>query len=138
VLQSIRCLLNRPLCFWPERELARSEFHRLINRALARHTQQPRRERHPAVRRRPQGMAVQRHGGRCQRQRRYLLGAGDGQGERTGTLQLAAPCAARPACRDDRGGSRGAAAVECEESACPGFNQRSTWLNRLGFVDPLR
>lgn len=40
MLQLIRYLLNRSLCFQPERELAGSEFHRRINRAFARHTQQ--------------------------------------------------------------------------------------------------
>ncbi|CAG1013294.1 hypothetical protein ANAEL_04659 [Anaerolineales bacterium] len=40
VLQSIRYLLNRSLCFRLEREFAGSDFHRRINRALARHTQQ--------------------------------------------------------------------------------------------------
>ena len=44
VLQSIRYLLNRSLCFRLEREFAGSDFHRRINRALARHTQQPHRE----------------------------------------------------------------------------------------------
>ena len=28
--------------------------------------------------------------------------------------------------------------MECEGYACPGFNQRYAWLNRLGFVDRLR
>lgn len=34
VLQPIRYLLDRSLCFRPERELAGSDFHRRINRAL--------------------------------------------------------------------------------------------------------
>ena len=34
VLQPIRCLLDRFLCFRPERELAESDFHRRINHAL--------------------------------------------------------------------------------------------------------
>jgi hypothetical protein len=37
VLQPIRYLLDRSLCFRPERELAGSDFHRRINRAFARH-----------------------------------------------------------------------------------------------------
>lgn len=56
VLQPICYLLDRPLCFRPERELARSDWarprprrHRRINRALARHTQQPRRAADQAV-----------------------------------------------------------------------------------------
>ena len=60
VLQPIRYLLDRPLCFRPERELAGSDWarprprrHRRINRALARHTQQPLRKRDPALCRRP-------------------------------------------------------------------------------------
>jgi hypothetical protein len=34
VLQPIRYLLDRPLCFRPERKLAGSDLHRRINRAL--------------------------------------------------------------------------------------------------------
>ena len=34
MLQPIRYLLDRPLCFRPERELAGSDFHRRINRAF--------------------------------------------------------------------------------------------------------
>ena len=40
VLQPIRYLLDRSLCFRPERELAGSDFHRRIDRASARHTEQ--------------------------------------------------------------------------------------------------
>ncbi len=48
VLQPIRCLLDRSLCFRPERELAGSNWaqprpnrHRRINRAFARHAHEP-------------------------------------------------------------------------------------------------
>lgn len=34
MLQPIRYLLDRPLCFRPERKLAGSDLHRRINRAL--------------------------------------------------------------------------------------------------------
>ncbi len=62
VLQPIRCLLGRPKCFRLERKLAGSDLHRRIRCALARHTQQPSRERHPTGRRGTQELAVHRIG----------------------------------------------------------------------------
>ena len=67
MLQPIRYLLDRPLCFRPERKLAGSDLHRRINRALqgTRNNEAERALRHWVIARRigmgtrtPQGTRV--------------------------------------------------------------------------------
>lgn len=87
VLQSIRYLLNRSLCFRLEREFAGSDFrlgrglarHRRINRALARHTQQRRRTRAAWREPGPQELHVHGLGRRGRARCGHLQPGGDGQ-----------------------------------------------------------